>query len=443
MGSDIAKPEAVGGPTFAPALADLFSTMGITTDAEGNVLCTVFGCPTAHSQQAPCQGCRRHDQRDLWMPLGVMFGMPLRLRIKFVRLRCPDRKQWRAEWPPAINASLRLPVASVYAALMDTCNRSNADVAARHGIPRKKIGTIVASFEHALMRAFQPTFPEDCHYAAADVVRLAGQLTLVVAAVTEKGIPGSRLITVLPFQRSDRAAMITALRHVEGWERIKAVAHDLKSDEIGVFKAAWPQVAIVADEWHVNQIAVRQLRRARNALDRRRRQFHSGAQSGQAREPGKRLLESRPHGLSAQQRKQLEVLLGRLGPVVADLYAFKEKLADLYKIREPAVAEQAFDDLIASVTARRPAWSYLKPVATELRKWRREILAFFQHPIRTVFVEGSNARFKPRFRLLSVSGGQKRHHLRTLIAEGALDREVVERTAWTIASTFGTGGKNE
>jgi transposase len=95
--------------------------------------------------------------------------------------------------------------------------------------------------------------------------------------------------------------------------------------------------------------------------------------------------------LSPKQQGQLEALL-RCFPTLAEHYWLKERLRVLYRSHTRAEAEDLLANTLLVMEASDDAAVLLW--ARTLRSWRREILAYFTHPITNGYTEGCHTKIK-------------------------------------------------
>lgn len=160
-------------------------------------------------------------------------------------------------------------------------------------------------------------------------------------------------------------------------DTVRAVAIDLSEAYRQAIQVVLPDVAIVADKFHVLALAGRALREVHG--EKRRRGTVA------------RLLHRGVEKLDQDERERLiESLLkdSRL----ARAWALKEGLRSLYKKQGAGPAAAALDRWTGDAEA-----SGLRPfqrTANTLRKWRTEVLNYWRHPITNALVEGKHNRIK-------------------------------------------------
>jgi transposase len=160
-------------------------------------------------------------------------------------------------------------------------------------------------------------------------------------------------------------------------DTVRAVAIDLSEAYRQAIQVVLPDVAIVADKFHVLALAGRALREVHGEKRRRgtaARLLHRGVERLDQDER-ERLIES----LSKDSR-------------LARAWALKEGLRSLYKKQGAGEAAAALDRWTGDAEA-----SGLRPfqrTASTLRKWRPEVLNYWRYPVTNALVEGKHNRIK-------------------------------------------------
>jgi transposase len=156
-----------------------------------------------------------------------------------------------------------------------------------------------------------------------------------------------------------------------------AVAMDLWEAYRQAVQTVLPQAAVVADKLHVLALVERALQ----------------AVHGQRRRPGTTawLLPRGAERLRPQERQRLMAALLRDEPL-ARAWGLKESLRSLYRLQDPRQAQEALWRWLKEAEASGLA-PFQRAAAT-LRRWQRELLNYFHHPITNALVEGKHNRIK-------------------------------------------------
>jgi len=175
-----------------------------------------------------------------------------------------------------------------------------------------------------------------------------------------------------------------------GWRKrsIQAVAIDMS---VAYLAAVWehlPQAAVVFDRFHVVKLF-------NQKLSDLRRQVQDGATAmGQKVLKGTRwLLLKNPQNLDAAKNEpqRLEEAL-RINQPLATAYYLKEDLRQFWEQPDKRAARHFLTDWIAR--AERSKITILKNFARTLRMYRFGLLAWYDHPISTGPLEGTNNKIK-------------------------------------------------
>ena len=166
------------------------------------------------------------------------------------------------------------------------------------------------------------------------------------------------------------------LAHIPGRENVTHVALDLSDPYKKFVKDFFPNAELVADKFHV-------LRLLNHHIMRRRKEITGTRATLKA----KNLLLMSNKKLDWRERKTLWEYLDK-HPELKEVYAFKESLHKLYRIKGYNRASKALTKL-----TDRMAQSTLKEIKRlrgTLIKWRNEILNYFKTGITNARTEGFN-----------------------------------------------------
>jgi transposase len=218
--------------------------------------------------------------------------------------------------------------------------------------------------------------------------RRGGELATVVSDLDRR-----RVIEVLDGR--SRSVIERYLQGLSDSERrqVEIVSIDPYHGYRQAIQAQLPWARIVADRFHL-------IRGANEALDRVRRQQQRQAPSG-TRRPGSqrdgqaswrqdlfrarhRLLKAREK-LTARQRQQLCALFER-EPLLAEAWALKEAFRSIYQASDRQQAERRLHRFLNAVDhAQIPPFTSF---AQGVKRWREELLAYFEQPTTNGYAEG-------------------------------------------------------
>lgn len=172
-------------------------------------------------------------------------------------------------------------------------------------------------------------------------------------------------------------------------DNIEAVAIDMSPVYIHAVEENLPNAAIVFDHFHI-------IKMFNDKLSDLRRDLHREAKSETQQQvlKGTRwLLLKNPNNLNERynERKRLETAL-ELNKPLATAYYMKEDLRQLWNQKSKAKAESFLSDWIAR--ARASEIKMLSDMASSLEKHKEGILAYYDYPISTGPLEGTNNKIK-------------------------------------------------
>lgn len=172
----------------------------------------------------------------------------------------------------------------------------------------------------------------------------------------------------------------TALANTQGRENVRLVALDMCDPYRSFAKGFFPNARLVADKFHV-------LRLLNPALTQRRIEVTGDRRSMAIR----RLLLRNRHALDFWKKLEIDRFLQNY-PALREVYLAKEALHALYRTRGVDRASRAFERLLQRCdTSELPE---LATLARTLRRWRNEVLAYFDTGLTNGITEGFNLKAK-------------------------------------------------
>ena len=160
-------------------------------------------------------------------------------------------------------------------------------------------------------------------------------------------------------------------------EKVEAVVMDLAEPYRQAVQMVLPDVAIVADKFHVVALVQRALRKVRAG----RRQRGNVAS----------LLDRGVERLSPGERERLAEALAA-DPRLATAWALKEELRGVYRSRTYQEASTSLAQwLEAAKSSGLPPFAR---VAGTIQRWREEVLSYWRFPLTNALVEGKHNRVK-------------------------------------------------
>ena len=170
-------------------------------------------------------------------------------------------------------------------------------------------------------------------------------------------------------------------------DAVKAVSMDMHDPFRQAVQMYLPQAKVVVDKFHL-------IRHVNDALDKVRSRLQEGRwKEGKSRELFKRryTLLKNAENLTDRERLNLAELFS-MYPALREAWYLKEGFRHWYRTATRTEAESKLDALEQTIiSGPLPEFKHLLPT---LRKWRQEILNYFDYRITNGFVEGKNNRIK-------------------------------------------------
>jgi transposase len=195
--------------------------------------------------------------------------------------------------------------------------------------------------------------------------------------------------------------------------KIEVVATDMSAAYIEAVRTGMPHATLVFDRLHVMKLFNDQLAALRRSL------YHQATQEGKKVLKGVRwLLVKRPEHLDPRrnERGRLEEAL-QLNESLATAYYLKEELGEFWEQDEEEQATAFLLDWLAQ--AESSGIQILVGLAKTLRKHALGLLAYYDYPISTGPLEGTNNKVKTMQRQAYGYRDQKFFHLKILACHEA------------------------
>ena len=188
-------------------------------------------------------------------------------------------------------------------------------------------------------------------------------------------LESGKAVAVVPGERQiDVQKMLE--RHAPR-ESVRAVAIDLSEAYRQAVELVLPDALIVADKFHVLALAGRALREVRGETRRRGNLAW--------------LLQRGAERLSQPERTRLLQALAA-DPRLARAWGLKEALREVYRKKRQGEAVVALEHWIKE--AEESGLPPFRRTAATLRRWQKEVLNYWRHPITNALVEGKHNRVK-------------------------------------------------
>jgi transposase len=167
-------------------------------------------------------------------------------------------------------------------------------------------------------------------------------------------------------------------------ERVEVVVMDMHEPFRQAVELCLPQARVVADKFHVLAHVHRALDQVRSSLQPQR-----GRKGELFR--ARFLLLTAVERLTPERRVRLEDVLKRY-PLLQQGWALKEAFRTWYRSPTRSQAEEGLLLLEALINDKGPA--PFQALQSIFRRWRQEILNYFDYPYTNGFLEGKNNRIK-------------------------------------------------
>lgn len=204
--------------------------------------------------------------------------------------------------------------------------------------------------------------------------------------ITITDLSHRRLLAILKDDR--KASLEEFLKNIPelAKNQIIEACIDLKfsyRDTIGKYL---PNAKIVADRFHVEELAKRTLEEIRQIIQDQRtgRKIHL-----------KQLLLEKRENLSDKDKEKLQQAfkLYENFPGLKEAYIIKETVRDFYRIKDPEKAKEKYKHLLMLLETAHQS-RYLTALRKTFKRWRTEILNYFYHRTTNGFTEGCHTKIK-------------------------------------------------
>ena len=168
--------------------------------------------------------------------------------------------------------------------------------------------------------------------------------------------------------------------------RLIEVCTDLKQSYKDSVKKLLPKANVVADRFHVQELAKRNLEAVRQIVQDERggRKIHL-----------KQLLLANREQLTDLEKIKLESIFKAYEkfPILREAYIIKETVRTMYNLHDRAKAEEKFKHIIMLLQTIHHS-RYLDAMLRTLKRWRTEILNYFDYRTTNGFTEGCHTKIK-------------------------------------------------
>lgn len=328
-------------------------------------------------QSTACQKCGtvgnlyRHGTKELTFRDTPFFGKPGVLVATVQRYRCRECKETFIQSLGGIDSERRMTARCIEyiqkQCLRDTFTRVAEDIGCTEGTIRNIAGDRIEKLDGE----FNPYLPE---WLGVDETKLDRGMRCIITDVGN-----NRPIDIL--RDREKHTLATWLSQFKDRSKVKGLAIDMWKPYKDVAEVMFKDLPVVIDKFHV-------VRMANTAVDRVRIRLQSSRDKGVrvAWKRSKLLLVKRTKNLNDKQRLNLDMWLDN-EPDIALAYRLKEGFFDIYDMpKEQAV--EAYDAFPKAVPASMK--TEFHELTRAMKNWRKEILAYFDHPISNGYTEALN-----------------------------------------------------
>lgn len=175
-------------------------------------------------------------------------------------------------------------------------------------------------------------------------------------------------------------SLIEQVKHIPGRENVKFVCIDLSPGYRSLVKEFFPGARIIADKFHVIKLLMTELMKERKVIADHHKKILSR----------KRILSSRIK-LDYWIRSEMDSVLKQY-PELNELYRAKEQLHTLYRSKGFKRAYLSYRGLMKQLeNTKLPR---LKTHSRTIKKWRDEILSYFEFRVTNALTEAINGNAK-------------------------------------------------
>jgi len=204
--------------------------------------------------------------------------------------------------------------------------------------------------------------------------------------ITITDISNHKLLAILKTDR--QRALIEFLNSIpkDAKDSIKEVCIDLKSSYKTVVNQLMPQADLIADRFHVEQLANRMVDSVRSVVQ---------AEEGRSKNQIKTLLMTKHYLLNDREKEKLKLVWKKYEKykVLKQAWLIKEKIMYFYQINDYNKAKEQFKYITMLFETVNHS-CYLKTTGRTWKQWKNEILNYFKNKTTNGFTEGIHTKIK-------------------------------------------------
>jgi transposase len=328
-------------------------------------------------QPAACQKCGvldrlyKHGTKLTTFRDSPIRGHATRILARVRRYKCRECGETFLQPMGGIQEDMRMTERCA-AFIKQQCLRDTfVRIADNIGCDDKTVRSLAGDHIAAIGAGYRPALPA---WLGIDETQIDGKMRCVIT-----DIGAHRPIEMLA--ERDKGTLTTWLNHYRDRSHVQGVAIDMWRPYRDVARHMLPGVPVVIDKFHV-------VRTASYCMERVRIRLQKVKKSGERRDwlRSKALLNMRYGKLTEKQRFNVDMWLDN-EPTLKAAHGLKEAFYGIYDMPK-AQAVAAYDGFAATIPADLKA--DFKVLTTSMKNWRREILAYFDHPISNAYTEALN-----------------------------------------------------
>lgn len=389
---------------MANHIAEVFSLQGLKVTVISTTVTTITLKAKSLRRTADCPRCslrahRIHQHRTRLVNHGQLNDKLILVRLSVRRFLCKTCCRTFTEHLPGVNRRLS-STHCTHHQLQDAAHMSIKGVAQRHGVAWGSVAGLLDDIHYEIdwdTQGKRISLGLDEHS-----LRKRRQMVTTITNLT-RGKRG--LLTILPNDRKDTIVNFLTQIPQQAQERITEICIDMRGSFRSAIEEAWPHVNIVADPFHVVQLAGRATEDVRQVV----------LSTTGNRAKVKRALLKPKEKLTDVEHEKLEQLWQSTPawPSLKIAWIVKEKIRDLYRSQTRKSAEKKFTLILAYLDGleSRP----LTVLRGTLVRWQDQILNHFDHGTTNGFTEGCHTKIKMLKRMSYGFNNRERYKMKMLL----------------------------
>lgn len=206
----------------------------------------------------------------------------------------------------------------------------------------------------------------------------------LITTITD--LSNHKLLTILKNDNQNTLAQFFENMPELAKKQIKEVCIDLRTSYLAPTRKYLPKTEIVADRFHVQEVAKRTLDNVRQIVQ---------TEEGKRKVHLKKLLLTPQEKLDKLELKKLELAFKKYDkyPVLKEAYLIKEKVRQIYWANDKKEAMKRYKHVIMLLETAHRSF-YLETLLKTMKHWKHEILNYFDNKTTNGFTEGCHTKIK-------------------------------------------------